>query len=89
MLNLYRALHFAASEEIQSAPRNKLPAFDSLNLLDESGAYLLEASLLLGQDLKPEIETKGTNELRDFQSRIKGMVNLKVPERLSLDTRVK
>lgn len=72
-----------------SSPRAALTTLDSLNPLDDSGAYLLEASILLGQELRPEIEVKGTAELRDFQNRVKGMVNLKIPERLSLDTRVK
>ncbi|KAF2100577.1 hypothetical protein NA57DRAFT_74181 [Rhizodiscina lignyota] len=89
VLNMYRPLQFHPTESVLSSPREALPPLDSLQPLDESGAYLLEASILLGSELKPEIETQGTNELRDLQARMKGVVTLKVPERLSLDTRVK
>ena len=59
------------------------------NLLDPSGAYILEASVKVsdGQDLK--CMGKGTEELVGLRDVLKGCVDLEVGERGGLDTRVR
>jgi mediator of RNA polymerase II transcription subunit 18 len=54
-----------------------------------SGAYILEAKVRV-QDFKDaSILESGVNELKDFQKQMMGCVELSLPDRLSLDTRVK
>lgn len=86
---VHRIFLYPNSIPNQDAPRPSLPPFDSLELLDPSGAYILQASVRLADDGKPEITAQASNALRQFQERMKGIVNLDVAERLSLDTRVK
>ena len=58
-------------------------------LLDESGAYVMEASVKVrdGQDLKTM--SKGVEALVGFRDVLWGCVDLEIGERLSLDTRVR
>lgn len=50
---------------------------------------MLEASILMDRELKPELVTRATQELEAFRDQMKGVISLRVPERLSMDTRVK
>lgn len=66
-----------------------MPAFAALQLLDMSGAYILEAKVRV-QDFKDAtILESGVNELVGFQKQMMGCVELFLPDRLSLDARVK
>jgi mediator of RNA polymerase II transcription subunit 18 len=69
ILFLHRVLHEPGVRSVEEAPKTSLPPFDSLQLLDLSGAYILEAKVCV----------------QDFR----GCVELALPERLALDTRVK
>ncbi|MBE7181453.1 MAG: hypothetical protein INR71_09640 [Terriglobus roseus] len=89
VLLLQRILKFPPGAAAPSEPRASLPAFDQLSPLDDSGAWVLEASILLERDPKPELVTRGTRELLALQAQMKGVVTLAAPERLALDTRVK
>lgn len=86
---LHRVLHEPGVRNLQDSPKTHLPPFASLQLLDQSGAYILEAKVRV-QDLRePSVLETGVNELKAFQSQMKGCVELSLPDRLSLDTRVK
>ncbi|KAI9831426.1 MAG: hypothetical protein M1819_005025 [Sarea resinae] len=71
------------------SPRKHLPPYNSLDLLDGSGAYMLQASVRVQDGNKPESMTLGISELRAFKEMMKGVVDLDVADRLSLDTRVR
>lgn len=82
-------LHEPGVRSLETAPKDDLPAFTDLQPLDGRGMYLLEAKISV-QDLNnPVVLEAGVNELKRFQTQMKGCVELTEPERLSLDTRVK
>lgn len=57
--------------------------------LDPLGGYILQASLVVQDVNKPELMTRGINELMALKEILKGVVDINVGDRLSLDTRVK
>lgn len=86
---LHRVLHEPGVRSLETAPKEDLPAFEALQSLDPSGAYILEAKIRV-QDLNNlTVLEAGVSELKRFQTQMKGCVELAVPDRLSLDTRVK
>jgi len=86
---LHRVLHEPGVRSVEEAPKTSLPSFSSLQLLDMSGAYILEAKVRV-QDFKDaSVLEKGVTELKEFQKQMKGCVELALPDRLSLDTRGK
>ena len=60
-----------------------------LRLLDESEAYILQASVRVQDGSKVETMQRGANELLGLRETLRGVVELEVVERLSLDTRVR
>lgn len=67
----------------------KLPARSALRPLDPSGAYLLEAAVRVQDSSRPDVVAKGTEELAALKGLLKGVVDLRVVDRLALDSRVK
>lgn len=65
-------------------------SFGSTNLkpLDPSGGYVLEAKIRVSQS-DPALIKIGEDQLLSLKTRLNGVVEMKVPERLALDTRVK
>ena len=89
VISLHRILHQPGVRKVQKAPSAKLPAWSELQLLDPSGAYMLSATVRI-EDFKDSVVLEaGVNELKRFQTQMKGCVTLGLPDRLSLDTRVK
>jgi mediator of RNA polymerase II transcription subunit 18 len=86
---LHRVLHEPGVRNIEEAPKTDLPSFASLQLLDISGAYILEAKVRVQDFKNATVLEGGVNELKEFQKQMKGCVELGLPDRLSLDTRVK
>jgi mediator of RNA polymerase II transcription subunit 18 len=86
---LHRVLHEPGVRSLETAPKEELPAFAALQPLDPSGAYILEAKIRVHDLNNPVVLVAGVEELKRFQKQMKGCVELDVPERLSLDTRVK
>ena len=70
-------------------PRAKLPPLDQFTLLDKSNALVVETMVRLQEGKNIDLVTRGTSELLGFKDRMKPLVDLKAPERLALDTRVK
>ncbi|ORY12269.1 mediator complex, subunit Med18 [Clohesyomyces aquaticus] len=87
---LHRVLHESGVRPAPGvSPNTALPSFDSLRPLDPSGGYVLEAKIRV-QDLNnPNVLDAGIEELKRLKSQMKGCVELNVPDRLLLDTRVK
>lgn len=72
-----------------TAPHHTLSQFATFDPLDPSGAYILQASVRLTDNPGPDIIARGQAELLKFQNDIKGVVDLKLVDRLALDARVK
>ena len=87
VLTLFRLLR--VSDVPQAAPSTQLPALESLVPLDPSGAFLLEACVRVDDRTKPNLVSAATDELNAFRERMRGSVDMKAPERLALDTRVR
>ncbi|KAK6008096.1 hypothetical protein QM012_004910 [Aureobasidium pullulans] len=87
VLTLFRLLR--ASDVPQESPLTALPTLDSLKPLDTSGAFVLEACVRIDDRTKPNLVSTASDELAAFRDLMKGSVDMKVPERLSLDTRVR
>ena len=86
---LHRVLHEPGVRSLETTPKVDPPAFAALKPFDPSGAYILEAKVRV-QDLNNQaVVEEGVNELKAFQKQMKGCVELDIPDRLSLDTRVK
>ncbi|KAF2018170.1 hypothetical protein BU24DRAFT_344776 [Aaosphaeria arxii CBS 175.79] len=86
---LHRILHEPGVRSLETEPKIDLPSFSALSPLDPSGAYILEAKIRV-QDLNnPALLDTGIQELQGFKKHMKGCVELHVPDRLTLDTRVK
>lgn len=77
------------TEVTSSGPRTSLPLLDSLKLLDGSGSFVLEACVRIDDRTKPSLVQSATEELMSFRNEMKGSVDLRPPERLALDTRVR
>ncbi|KAF2872514.1 mediator complex, subunit Med18 [Massariosphaeria phaeospora] len=82
---LHRVLHDSSG----TSPKANLPKFTELKPFDPSGAYILEAKVQVQEFNNTNVLEAGVDELKRFQSQMKGCVELSVPDRLSLDTRVK
>lgn len=60
-----------------------------LGLLDQSGGYMLEARVLLEDGKDPNVIQRGVRELMGLKERLRGVVDLRSPDRLTFDTRVR
>ena len=85
---VHRVLRFPTEEPLQTLGEVS-NNYTSLLPLDDSGGYVLSASIRLQDRNKPDLVTKGMVELEAFRRRMKGVVNLREGDRLSMDTRVK
>lgn len=74
---------------METAPKVDPPAFDALKPFDPSGAYMLEAKVRVQDYNNQAVLEDGLEELKGFQKQMKGCVELDIPDRLSLDTRVR
>ena len=86
-LQLYRLLVTTKDP----AKRSDIDSFkeSETKLLDQSGNYLLQASIRVQDGSKVEIVTKAVNELWALRETLKGVVELAVVDRLALDPRVR
>ena len=71
-----------------SAPVNEaLPDdLDALPLLDGSGSYALHASVLVMDGKNANQVNKAMSELKVLQNTLRGCIELKAPDRLSMNT---
>ncbi|KAK5107902.1 hypothetical protein LTR62_000562 [Meristemomyces frigidus] len=66
-----------------------VPTLSDCKAVDPSGAYLFEVMIRVEDGGNTTLVEKAVGELLAFKKQMDGVVELKVPERLSLDTRVK
>ncbi|KAF2718610.1 hypothetical protein K431DRAFT_322305 [Polychaeton citri CBS 116435] len=64
-------------------------SFEGCTVLDPSGAYLVEACVRVEDRTNSALTEKATAELLEFQKLMEGAIDLRVVDRLALDTRVK
>ena len=86
---LHRIRRMPAVTQPPEAPLAALPSLDELKLLDDSGSYILQASVRVQDASKPDVMSRALEELEKFRGLMKGVVDMRVPDRLSMDTRVK
>lgn len=87
-IHLYRVLVPTSSAMPSGSDPGDIKRSD-LRLLDESGAYILQASVRVQDGSKVETVQRGASELLGLRETLKGVVELEVVDRLSLDTRVR
>ncbi|CAI6338370.1 unnamed protein product [Periconia digitata] len=85
---LHRILH-QPGVRARDSPVVQLPAYDALQLVDPSGAYILEAKVRVHDFNQTAVMDSAVREIVAFQEQMKGCVELALPDRLALDTRVK
>lgn len=78
-----------ATSPSSPSPADCLLAINTLQPLDPSGMYLLQASIRVQDGNKPESMSMGINELKAFKDLMKGVVEMEVGDRLALDTRAR
>lgn len=89
---LYRILHDLVDPDLPSpvdAPTVNIPKFETLKLLDPSGGYTLDARVRVLDFNDSTVLERGVKELKAFQTQMDGCVELSIPDRNELDTRVK
>jgi len=88
-ISLYR--HILPDQADDGTTEGKVDVFklDGMKLLDPSGAFIVEATVRIDDRTKPALVQTATEELNWFRSETKGSIDMRVPERLSLDTRVR
>ena len=88
-LLLYRVLvRSSESDELDGSRPEPLSKAKTC-LMDPSGNYILQATVRVQDGSKIETMTKGANELMALKETLKGVIDLEMAERLSLDTRVR
>lgn len=86
---LHRVLHEPGVRSLETAPKVHLPSFEALQPFDPSGAYILEAKVRVLDLDNPAVLEDGVGQMAAFQQQMSGCVELAIPDRLGLDTRVK
>lgn len=74
-----------SSSPAEVAPRTP----NDLRLLDDSTSYVLQASLTVGEDGKPEVMTGAFDEMARLKDLLKSLVDLQLGDRLTMNTRVR
>lgn len=86
---VHRILRLPTPEQPRDSPLESLPPFSDLQPLDKSGAYVVQVSIKIQDNYKPETRDKAQNELLALKGTLKGVLDLEPADRLALDTRVK
>lgn len=66
----------------------KLPSIKDLDLLDGSGAYVLQAALEIADGTSAELKDRGARQLTAIRDLLRPVVRLEPADRLALDTRI-
>lgn len=86
MTRLYTSGNIASDGDMLNAPP---PALENANLLDPSGAWLVEVCVKVDDGGNTGLRDRATKELEGFKRELEGAVDLGMPDRLALDPRVK
>ena len=88
-LLLYRVRQLTKAEPASTASDiTSLPAITDLQLLDPSGAYLLQATIEIVDGNSQELRDRATRQLSGIRDSLKSEITLTQPDRLALDTRI-
>ena len=86
IIRIYRILPYTSeTSPLLRAP----PVVAELTPLDPSGAYIVEACIRVEDRSNARLNDQATKELLEFKKTLDGAIDLHVPDRLALDTRVK
>lgn len=89
VVKIFRVLvaqeQLAADKILEGPPLS----MSNLEILDASGTYMVEVSVRLEDRKNAKIAEKAFAELEKFKKNVEGVIDLRVPDRLALDTRVK
>jgi mediator of RNA polymerase II transcription subunit 18 len=88
VLLLQRVLLYPGDQE-PSQPRQHMPPFKDMTLLEKSGSYILQASITVEDGSNQEIMKLASQHLFGLREQLKSVVRLQQADRLSLDTRAK
>lgn len=66
-----------------------LPQLEQMPLVDQSGSWLVQVSLNVVDGASPKLVKDAMSEVLGVQERLRGIVKLVTPDRLSMDTRAK
>lgn len=88
-ISLYRHILAGTADNGTTADERDGLKLDDMKLLDPSGAFIVEATVRIDDRTKPALVLTATEELTWFRSEMKGSIEMRAPERLSLDTRVR
>lgn len=64
-------------------------SISDLRVLDPSGTYMVEVSVRMEDRKNTAIASQAVAELESFKKNVEGVIDLRVPDRLALDTRVR
>lgn len=80
-------------EPIDDTPVNVVemppPTTQGLRIFDKSGTYVVEAYVTTEDDVSSTTRETALTELLAFAKELEGVIDFRVPDRLSMDTRVK
>lgn len=83
---LHRVLNYP---DESNEPRQTLPAFKDMVLLEKSGSYVLQAFITVQDGSNQETMKTASQHLFGLREQLKSAVRLEQADRLSLDTRAK
>ncbi|GAM87229.1 hypothetical protein ANO11243_052510 [Dothideomycetidae sp. 11243] len=90
VLRLRRVLCFKPTPDgTAGLDQDALPPLDDFVLLDSSGAWMLEAMVRIEDRGKPALVRAASEQLLGLRAELRGAIELRVPERLAMDTRIK
>ena len=80
------ATELAPADKLLEGPPLTL---QDLEVLDRSGTYMVEVSVRVEDRKNTKIAEQAHAELKAFQHNVEGCIDLRMPDRLALDTKVK
>ncbi|KAJ5947071.1 Mediator of RNA polymerase II transcription subunit 18 [Penicillium verhagenii] len=86
---LHRVLHYPATDHESRVPRQQLPEFKEMAPLEQTGSYVLQASINVQDGSNQETMKTASQHLFGLREQLKSAVKLEQADRLSLDTRAK
>lgn len=87
-LRIQHALVDQSIQELSSPPAVSNPV-ETMQAIDDSGGYILQASIRVLDDSKPEVMSTAYNELQDLKDTLRGLVELDLGDRIAMNTRIR